>query len=54
MENSNPIMWFAEKWYLFIIINIMVRNKEPIKTWIPWNPVEIKKIDPKILSEKEK
>ena len=26
------------------------RNKDPIRTWIPWNPVAIKKLDPKEVS----
>lgn len=40
---------------MFIIrINIKIKKIEPIKTWIPWNPVAIKKIEPKHPSLKEK
>lgn len=28
----------------------MIRNVVPMITWIPWKPVVIKKVDPKILS----
>jgi len=43
-----------EKWILFIRKNIKNKNNEPIKTWIPWNPVAMKKIEPKTPSENEK
>lgn len=31
-------------------IREMIRNVVPMITWIPWKPVVIKKVDPKILS----
>lgn len=35
---------------LFIRIKEIIKNDVPIITWIPWNPVVIKKVEPKILS----
>jgi len=35
--------------------NIEIKRKvDPIKTWIPWNPVAIKNVDPKVESDIEK
>ena len=48
---SNPKWWVLVKWLYTILkkeINIKI---VPIKTWNPWNPVVIKKQDPKTLSE---
>lgn len=53
IENSNPIKCLFENWFKFIRINIINKNKRPIITWIPWNPVDTKKIELKILSEIE-
>lgn len=42
--------WVLEKWD-FVVRNILISKKDvPINTWIPWNPVAIKKIDPYTLS----
>lgn len=30
-----------------------IKKIDPIKTWKPWKPVVIKKVEPKILSEME-
>jgi len=32
---------------------MIIKNEVPIRTWIPWNPVDTKKIDPITPSDKE-
>jgi len=52
--HSNPIMWFA---VLFMFLNRIIeisRKVDPISTWIPWNPVAIKNVEPKVESAMEK
>lgn len=46
MEASIPTWWELEKCVFFIRISVYSRNRVPINTCIPWNPVAIKKQDP--------
>ena len=49
IENSKFMWRINEKWKLYVRIN-EVNIIVPIETWISWNPVDRKKIDPSILS----
>jgi len=52
--HSNPTIWFEELiMFLKRIIEIK-RNVDPIRKWIPWNPVAIKNVAPKAESAIEK
>lgn len=50
---SNPKWWNLEKWNIKWRIKQINRNVVPINTWIPWNPVAIKNVDPYTESEIE-
>lgn len=47
---SNPKWWDLEKWAFNDRTQITNKNKVPTITWNPWNPVAIKKAEPKIES----
>jgi len=48
--HSNPTMWFEEL-TMFLNRSIEISKKvEPISTWIPWKPVAIKNVEPKVES----
>jgi hypothetical protein len=52
--HSKPTRWFD---VLIIFLNRIIeikRNVDPISTWMPWNPVAIKNVDPKVESDIEK
>jgi len=44
--------WLFTIWFTRVIVT--VKNKDPIKTCKPWNPVAIKKVEPKEESVIEK
>lgn len=50
---SNPKWWDDDIRFLFIRIKETIKKVVPIITWIPWKPVVIKNVAPKILSLKE-
>lgn len=43
---SNPKWWYEEKWFFIERIKQINKKIVPINTWIPWNPVAIKNVDP--------
>lgn len=43
---SNPKWWELLNLNLYVRIKQINKNKDPIKTWIPWNPVARKNVDP--------
>lgn len=43
---SNPKWCILDRWPLYIRIRQINKNVVPIITWIPWNPVAIKKVEP--------
>lgn len=47
---SKPKWWEDEIKFLLIRIMEIIKNDVPIITWIPWKPVVMKKVEPKILS----
>jgi len=49
---SNPKWWEEENCPNIMRCSLTIKKVVPIITWSPWNPVEIKKVDPKILSLK--
>jgi hypothetical protein len=52
-EHSNPTVCSGEFFFFLIRINDVSRNVDPINTWIPWNPVAIKNVDPMVESDIE-
>ena len=51
--HSNPIRWVG---VLIILLNRnseIVRKIDPMITWIPWNPVAMKKVEPNVESDME-
>lgn len=47
---SKPKWWEGENWCTEVRIRHTSRNVEPINTWVPWNPVVTKIIEPYTLS----
>lgn len=47
---SNPKWWEDEIKFILIRYNEIIKNDVPMITWIPWKPVVIKNVLPKILS----
>lgn len=47
---SNPKWWDDDIRFLFIRKREIIKKVVPIITWIPWKPVVIKNVEPKILS----
>ena len=43
---SNPKWWLFEKWINIFRKKQINKNVVPINTWIPWNPVAKKNVDP--------
>jgi hypothetical protein len=41
---SNPKRWCKEKWSCCIRHEIIIKNRIPIRTWRPWNPVTTKNV----------
>jgi len=46
MAASNPRWWWSVKWYDKIRKKLTAMNAVPIITWIPWNPVAKKNVEP--------
>jgi len=44
--------WLVEFCIDEILLAVVARNIDPINTWIPWNPVAKKNVDPYTESEK--
>jgi len=49
---SNEIKWYEELNSVFILFAVIIKNIDPTITWIPWNPVAKKNVDPYDESEK--
>lgn len=51
---SKQMKWLVEFWIEMILLAVVARKIDPIRTWIPWKPVAKKNVDPYTESENVK